>query len=213
MIFNENVWVCGSISDDAELRLLPQFFRADIDMVWRLGGPLYQKFINACPLIPGFRYASIDSRVHMLMPGWYPCIPGWHCDDFYRPNGQPDLEDLPRMHHFAAVIGDTAFTEFIRKPIELPSPTEIYEACDSRRALYAYYNDMIEGTHPILTVRQEVSSGDIVAFTGRDFHRGTPATGHGWRLFVRLTQSDHYESLNQLRTQTQVYLPAPFEGW
>jgi hypothetical protein len=218
MRFNENFSIVSN--DDkfltepmrqVELRQLPQFFRADADIVYRLGGPIYQQFLTSLPLLPDFKYISVDSRIHMLMPDWYPCIPGWHCDDFYRPgNGQfsqPDLEHLPPIQHFAMVIGGTAFTVFAGGPWELPAPS----ALDTGRNLYAQYHQLIEDN--LGRYNRQVKSGEIVAFDGLVFHRGTVAEANGWRLFVRLTQSNHWEPKNELRTQTQIYLPAPFNGW
>lgn len=216
MIFNKDVCSLGefAVSNDSiwseSLRTLPQFFRATPEFVWRLGGPIYRKFLSAIQFSGEFKYISIDSRVHMLMPGWYPCIPGWHCDDFYRPNGQqPDLVNVPPMVHYAMVLGSTAFTEFISKPIELPSP----DTFNSDRPLYAHYNEYIEQLKQFKLATIHVKSGEIIRFTGLDFHRGTAATNSSWRLFVRATESDIQEPYNELRTQTQVYMPSPFEGW
>lgn len=216
MIFNKNVKSIITLDfPTQDLRGFSQFYRADPSFVWKFGNPIYRMFLNMCPFSDKFKYISVDSRVHMLMPGWYPCIPGWHCDDFYRPNGQPDLENVPEMNHFAMVIGSTACTEFITKPINLPGPDEILATvvCPKQaRPLYAYYNQCMEYS-PLTGSRRQVESGEIIQFGPLDFHRGMPATNNSWRLFVRATESDVQEPLNELRTQTQVYLPSPFEGW
>lgn len=56
--------------------------------------------IDACPGQDGYRY---DVKVHMLMPGQWPCIPGWHCDFVPRDEDKtlrPDLidDDAPPMY-------------------------------------------------------------------------------------------------------------------
>lgn len=43
--------------------------------------------LDSCPVQTG----TLDIKVHMLMPGQYPCIPGWHFDFVPRVNGKPDL--------------------------------------------------------------------------------------------------------------------------
>ncbi len=146
----------------------------------------------------------------MLMPGWHACIPGWHCDDFHRPGGgQPDLEGMAevRSRHVCVAVGPTAQPEFVAEPMTLPAPSEL----DCRnRALYALYHELIEERRP-RTVQP--ASGQLVRFDCFDFHRGRPAEGRAWRFFARLTQSDHLAPRNEVRTQTQVYLTAPFEQW
>src|SRR5690606_5066842 len=85
----------------------PMFFNSDIQFAWERGGPITRSFIESLPESWRGARAVFDSRVHMLMPGWYPAIPGFHHDDVPRPEipvgqhfitaGQPDY-DNPRYH-------------------------------------------------------------------------------------------------------------------
>lgn len=191
-------------------RTLVQFYRASPEFVQKHGGEFFDLLIRSVNL-DGGKYISIDSRSHMLMRGWYPCIPGWHCDDFWRPDGQPDLENLRPIKHYAVVLGaEVSATQFVDQPIELPSPTELYEVFDSDKPLYGYYNQMIDEGNP---ATKKVQSGQVIKFSGLDFHCGLPAEREGWRSFTRITVSDHREPKNEIRTQTQVYLTRPFDGW
>lgn len=55
----------------------------------------------------------VDVKVHMLMPGQYPCIPNWHCDFVPRDDDKtlrPDLID-PSLEMFMWVDGPPT-TEF-----------------------------------------------------------------------------------------------------
>lgn len=252
MRFNENVkfgsiFPAGDLPDQKELRHIPQFYRASADYAYRLGGPVVRKFIDALPLDKRFKYLSIDSRVHMLMPGWMPCIGGWHCDDFYRPtNEQPDLQGIVRdekySKHHALVIGNVAPTEFISTPFNLEIPK-----VENGKNLYAAFDKWIEselksqpyaeckycgndagflfkpcagagdGLHAIhgtYTMKTAfIQSGQTVSFDCFDFHRGTVSKGSGWRLFMRATESNHWEPQNEIRTQTQVYLENFHAGW
>lgn len=198
-----------------ELSKLPQFYRAGCDFAYRLGGEVYREMFKLPVFISDFRHISIDSRVSMLQPGWFPCIPGWHCDDFYRPNGQPDLEAIekgraPSVHHMM-VLGNSSLTEFI-SPIELPAPAELGQSSDP---LYGRYDKLINRRIECLDECATFSAkeGQLIQFGPLDFHRGTPATKAGWRLFVRITQSNHREPKNEIRTQTQVYLTDVSRGW
>lgn len=241
MRFNENVRFgttlpSNVIPDQSEIRHVPQFYRASADYAYRLGGPMVRKFIDLLPLDPRFKYLSIDSRVHMLMPGWMPCIGGWHCDDFYRPGQavnvaaggpvQPDLEGIVRddkySKHHCLVIGDTAPTEFITTPFNLEMPT-----LKPGENLYAKFDEEIEmELHSFIDTGSEegvvsdskiktafIKPGQIVSFDCFDFHRGTVAKTSGWRLFMRATESNHWEPQNEIRTQTQVYLESFHAGW
>jgi len=154
-------------------------------------------------------YISIDTRLSMLMPGMYPCIPGWHCDDFYRPTGgQPNLENAPPAEHVCIVIGNCSRTRFVAGPIELPLPSAT--DLEGGRTVYGVMHRRIEQAQPATML---VSSGEAWRFSPLTWHRGEPATEMGWRYFLRLTGSNHWTPLNQTRTQTQVYLTEPFRGW
>lgn len=191
-------------------RTLTQFYRASAEFAYEHGGGFFRELLPLLDLTGG-KFVSIDSRVHMLMPSWYPCIPGWHCDDFHRPEGQPALESLPAIKHYCVVLGaEVSTTEFLWQPVDLPSPTELYEVHGSDRPLYAHYNEIIESNN---FKTRRLRSGEVLKFSGLDFHRGLPADRAGWRAFIRITVSDHREPKNEIRTQTQVYLTAPFEGW
>lgn len=211
MLFNdEHATLVAKLDANTNPRTVVQFYRASGEFAAEYGGEFFISLLSSVDLSGG-KYVSIDSRVHMLMPRWYPCIPGWHCDDFYRPEGQPALEHLLPVKHYCLVLGtDVCTTEFVWQPLDLPSPTEIYEAYGSDRPLYAHYNEMIE-ERGVKTRR--LRSGEVVRFDGLDFHRGLPAKRAGWRAFIRITVSDHREPRNEIRNQTQVYLTAPFEGW
>lgn len=232
MRFNEVVnfgQTLTCLPDQSEIRHIPQFYRASADYAYRLGGPIVRRFIDALPLSKDFKYLSIDSRVHMLMPGWMPCIGGWHCDDFYRPGQpgnvaaggpvQPALERIKEdgkysMHH-AFVIGETAPTEFIVSPFDMKVPETL-----EGENLYSKFDKTIEddfkwsrevSTYGIET--KLITPGQIVSFDCFAFHRGTVAKESGWRIFMRATESNHWAPQNEIRTQTQVYLESFHAGW
>jgi hypothetical protein len=217
MIFNKRIKVLHTLEAPTqdEIRQIPQFYRADFDMVYRLGGDFLRQVLKYCKFESHYNYLSIDTRVHMLMPGWYPCIPGWHCDDFYRPTGgQPDLENVmtkAMATHHLVVAGDTSFTQFLCLNSDLPSPSELQHIPGN---LYAKYDDLINAKIEAGTLKSfDVKNGEIIQFSPLDFHRGVQATRHGWRVFARTTQSNHYQPQNEIRTQTQVYLPVVNAGW
>lgn len=196
---------------DKEIRRLPQFFRGSPEYVYRLGGWIYRWALDRAPLDGSFPFVTVDSRVHMLMPGMWPCIPGWHCDDFYRPGGgQPDLRALVantanvRSLHHAVIFGQQSPTQWLAESVE------ISDAALDSETVYRDCAREIDAAPRRVEVSDE---GQFVTFDSITFHRGTKALGQGWRLFVRITESTHYAPANELRTQTQVYLDDPSAGW
>jgi len=149
-----------------------------------------------------WQYLVVDTRLSMLMPGMYPCIPGWHCDEFYRPAGIPDLAAAPDAEHLITVLGGCSRTRFVTQEIE----TTLEPSTD----FYAKLHLEIEAKNPKTA---QIEPGDWWRLSQLSPHRGEPATEAGWRYFFRMTGSNHHTPKNELRTQTQVYLTAPFAGW
>lgn len=59
-----------------------------------------------------------------------------------------------------------------------------------------------------------VESGKLYEFDARDYHRAIPATGSGWRFFLRASVNTLTKGpLNEIRNQVQVYLPSEHLGW
>lgn len=149
----------------------------------------------------------IDVRVTMLMEGYYPAIPGWHCDDFprYR-NGQPDLTAPDSAIHYMCVIADTpglSTTKFVIEEVKLE--------LDEKRVWADLHNNidfMVE--HGYINTKQ-IKEGEIVQFNQEAIHTAVPATRAGWRLFFRASNS-HRIPLNEIRKQVQVYTPLN-AGW
>lgn len=229
MIFNTGMKKVGRLNDsllnpftiEANIKAERQFYRAS----WRFASecPTFQSrgilgsFLNIIdPRInQSFRHCSIDSRISMLMPGWYPCIPGWHCDDFYRPTWeQPDLENVLEKapaQHFMVAVGETSFTEYISDPLNAPTFKigELYNGTKVEK-LYSAYDQHINSLRPKTF---QVENGEVLEFGPTDFHRGMPAGKRGWRIFIRATFSNHREPKNEIRPNSQVYLPNSEFGW
>lgn len=200
-----------SILSGSDVRTLPQLFRCDADFVQILKCSQLNAILEVLPDHPEYKYLSIDSRTHMLFKDFYPNIPGWHCDDFYRtPENQmqPDLENLlqdaPSIHYMA-LIGNPSRTEFINEDVYLPTSREILALNTGKPIYYDYdvlLDEMIE-QRKLTTTTLEPEK--LYRFGPLCFHSGQGATTNGWRYFIRFTFSNHYEAKNELRYQTQVY--------
>lgn len=197
-----------------DTRSSAQFYRCDYDFASKNSGSELMECIieHMAQTIEGseFEYVSIDSKVTMLIPGIYPAIPGWHCDDFYRPDesGQPDLINVRQQapqEHYMVCVGEC-------QPEFLGTHASGIIPINKTPNTYKEYDRFINANihrYDLLGCK----SGQIYKFGPHDFHRTTKATKKEWRLFVRITLSNHREPLNEIRTQTQVYMDDPSIGW
>ena len=191
----------------------PMLFGCDVPTAYSLGGPLTHAFLNELLLAWPEEHLIIDSRVHMLMPGWLPCIPGFHHDDVARTrsDGQPNYDEMPyRSRHCMALInGDIAPTCFAIGECDMPpidGPAPIYRRWHSEVENLIFKGDLKPRLAP---------SGRLVFFDWQSFHQGTRAVASGWRWFIRASRDTARVNrpANELRRQVQVYLDNAMEGW
>ncbi|WPM81347.1 hypothetical protein R5W60_06645 [Brucella pseudintermedia] len=206
----------------------PMLFGSDAKFADMQGGPLTNLALVALEDIGVDRKDLIvDTRSHMLKPGWYPAIPGWHCDEVPRgKDGQPDIDLIPGCHddrprHYLIVLdaGTNAMTHFLNakcrgymaldegliahsKAVQLGEPSTVWGQCDR------VIRQGIDPEHIERTV-----SGHLYEFSQFDFHTATPATGDGWRWFFRATTKSKRPVANEIRRQVQVYLGDVNGGW
>lgn len=222
--FNSTFHVLAPFATDVSTSALkdePMFFNSDLTFAYAKGGSATRAFIDAMPDEWRDAPAVFDSRVHMLMPGWFPAIPGFHHDDVPRPPipvgqhfgtaGQPDY-DTPRYHsdHIMGLInGDIAPTEFAIGLCEMP------EVPDGE-VIYRRWHIEVER---LIGARKmfRVSAPDrkLLQFDCHAFHQGTRTVGNGWRWFGRVSRNTERTATvtNEIRRQVQVYLEYPMEGW
>lgn len=222
-VFESKATVLGPFTEgfsQDDIKNEPMFFNADFNYAYLKGGPITQSFLENLPKI--YQDGVFDSRCHMLMPGWYPAIPGWHHDDVPRPlniktgqhfltGGQPDY-DNPRYkakHIMGLVNGVICPTQFVIGKCEMQDvpPGEL---------VYRQWHKEVE----VLIKENKVKVIDcpdnhLVAFDWQAFHTGVKAVKNGWRWFGRVSiDTDRVKNItNEIRRQVQVYLEFPMEGW
>lgn len=181
------------------------------------GGIMTQKVLDALSESETFNTSQnkincvIDTRVHMLKEGWIPAIGGWHCDAIPRgTDGQPDFDDpdIDKIKHWLYIYdhGTGSLTQFVRKNPGLGGLIE-YD-----RNVWATYSKHIENnldTYEPFTPAHD----QLVQFSARDFHKGVPATGSGWRYFFRISCHTKTYCRNEIRKQVQTYIPNEHYGW
>ena len=188
-------------------------FSADIDFVKKHAGPITQSIVATIEATEQYHnflkvqherddvYCVIDTRVNMLMPGMYPSIPGWHCDDVPRhvAYSQPDLNGIDTQHygHFLVLVTDNpnvvSATEFITEPVTVPiNPDAVWQSMNDHLKHHTYKTG-------------KVQTGDIVYFSQTAIHRATACVHPGWRLFLRLSFT-YRKPVNEIRNHVQVYI-------
>lgn len=220
-------WRLGAvlpIFTQTQVKNEPMFFSASYDYAREHGGPLTQAFLDT--IEPAYHDGIIDTRVHMLMPGWYPCIPGWHHDDVprTRKDGQPDYDNPLYPQHVMGLIGaDISRTEFalgthnwkpIGKVLYASAAEDVEEAIAPKRGYFDPPYQFYKVKWPEPTLRRVTAPmHQLVYFDCRTWHRGMAATGNGWRWFGRVGINTGKPFANEIRRQVNVYMKDVDAGW
>lgn len=192
-----------------EIKNEPMLFNCDGQWAYDNGGPLTRDFLDR--LAEPLDQYVVDSRVHMLMPGWYPCIPGWHHDDIPRslPNGQPNYSNPEyRAKHYIALVGaDVSPTRVAIGKTKLPLLSE---------NVYATWNSIVEQKIADGVLKEKLFEDRVIyLMDDQTLHTGQKAQKNGWRFFIRASfDTDRVDKVtNEIRRQVQVYLDEPMAGW
>lgn len=204
---------------DEVIKAEPMFFSSSLDFAYDHGGVITRQFIDR--LVADLRFWKnstgdrsmpiFDSRVHMLMPGWCPAIPGWHHDDVPRSRSdrQPNYIDPEYLseHVMATVNGQIAPTYGISgllKVNEVPLGQTIYNV---------WHNELTEQITNGIIIEHALPTETLIQFDWQFFHRASKAVSNGWRWFGRVSINTDRKITNEMRNQVQVYLENPTEGW
>lgn len=212
--FSPNIKTVAFLSEYSmlDIRDEPMLFSCDLKHCHKLGGKITKEFLALVSRhsdffhdVPSDLNIVFDCRTTLTMPGMYPSIPGWHCDDFNRGEkyGQPRLADRDkRIRHTTAIVGEgngISKTEFITQPVTISvNPAEVWHSLDKA------INKLPQ------LARRSLKNREIITFSQDSIHRAAECTEAGWRWFGRLSLT-YRKPWNELRTQTQVYVGK--NGW
>jgi hypothetical protein len=220
-VFNSDIKLMNKFECSSEsVKKEPMFFNSDYQFSYDNGGEITKSFLSA--LSEDWKSDVVfDSRVHMLMPGWYPAIPGYHHDDVPRPEipagqhfitaGQPDY-DTPRYkseHIMALVNAEICPTKFVVGECKMPPIPE-------GGLIYRRWHEEVKKLIDDKKVKVvEAPNKQLIYFDWQCFHSGDKAVKNGWRWFGRISRkTDRVKKItNEIRAQVQVYLEFPMEGW
>lgn len=225
VLFNRNPLVlAGTIEAPpvSEIKNTFALWNASYDDAVRYGGEITREALRAMNLRHDRKNIIVDTKIHMLIKGMCPAIPGWHTDGVPRsPDKDPSGKDPPdtfaqegdtRFNRYHILVsGEGCLTQYINRPIQVPIPDQ---------PSYDVYNLMSKSISgrvkedPSLVMT--IPSCQVVEFDWWDIHTGTIATKNEWRYLIRVCESDYYQPRKDLRDviriQTQVYAPTNF-GW
>ena len=204
-----------------DIKKEPMFFNADLEYALKNGGEITKSFINSLPKDWKENPLVFDSRIHMLMTGWYPSIPGWHHDDVPRPEipvgqhfisaGQPDYDTTKYFseHILGLVSADVCPTQFASGSCIMPK-------IEDNETVYKKWHPEVERLIKNGSMKLDsVKDRTLYCFNWQTFHAGTKAVSNGWRWFGRVSRNtDRLKTItNEIRVNAQVYLEFPMEGW
>ena len=204
----------------ADIKSTLGLWNASLDDAVRYGGDLTREAIGAMNLRHDRKNIIVDTKIHMLMKGMSPAIPGFHTDGAPRDNnknpngsGKPDTfaqENDPRPNRYHILItGTGCLTQFINRPVYVHIPGEpSYE-------VYTMMSQQIqEMVKEVPDAVMTAPSCQVIEFDWWDIHTGIVATKNEWRYLIRVCESDYYEPRKDLREvirmQSQVYAPTDF---
>lgn len=187
----------------------------------RYGGPITREALGAIKLHGDRKYVVVDTKVHLLMPGWIPAIPGWHTDGVPRGEemnpggkGKPNLRaqeeglvTAPRYH--LLVTGTHCPTLFMNEKrsfdVDLDLSSSLYSELTRQVK-------ELDGNFETLAT----PASTVVEWNWWNIHAAQQAHGRGWRYLIRVAETDHIAPRTNpadfIRTQNQVYAPSDF-GW
>lgn len=215
-LIDSSFWTGGELPPftTEEVKNEPMLFNCCFSESYRLGGPITKCFLGRLreENPQDFRQVIVDTRVHMLMPGWYPAIPGYHHDDVARTrsDGQPDYDSPPyRPRHAMALInGDVAPTRFA------VGADRFEEVLPEEGPIYKTWHEEVKKKISNGILREiDAPSNRLIYFNDRAWHEAVPAVKSGWRWFGRASFNTDRIPTNEVRRQVQVYLENPMEGW
>lgn len=210
--FNSQIQLGQSLPKftDEQVKNEPMFWQADLKFAQENGGPITKAFLAALPAYMKRQPLVFDSRSHMLMPGWFPCIPGFHHDSVPRntTTGQPNYDVENHVFHAIALInGDICPTEFAIGESEFP------QVPDGEIIYKVWHNEVDKQLKSGILQSWKAISNRVIFMDGQTWHQGTKAVKNGWRWFGRASIFDDRTAKNEIRKQTTVYLEFPMEGW
>lgn len=232
MIFNRSeLKKCSKINVDfseRDIKNTNSLFRADYETAVRLGGDITRAALSVMNLSSNYKHIVVDTKTHMLMPGMFPAIPGWHTDGVPRdvnlsPSGSASSgQGTPLIHlqeaqrspkYHLMVLGNSCNTLFLKN-----REINLNLGVDTGRDLYKNMTQEIKAMINRSELETaEIETGFVYEWDWWEIHTAQAAKQRGWRYLIRVTETDYIEPSSDLnvvmRNQQQVYVDVNAFGW
>jgi hypothetical protein len=225
MLFNRNpVEVGNSMPTPSQDKISETFNlrQVSLENAARYGGSITRDALGLMNFKGDRKNIIVDTKVHFLLPGMCPAIPGWHTDGVPRgktllphDHGEPmplfqDSGSISEPRYHLLVTGTHCPTKFLNESFSM-------SAYDNDSNLYENMthavNDLVDN-HGWTTFDSPDST--VLEWNWWNVHTAQLATARGWRYLIRVTETDYIEPINSpadfIRTQNNVYSPMEF-GW
>lgn len=197
-------------------------WNAPLEVAMNLGGAITKEALRNMDLRFDKKHITVDVKTHLLQPGMYPAIPGWHTDGVPRggsmspARGNPDIkmqlnQKSPRYH--LMVLGADCPTMFLKN-----RGIELFTDFNNPKDLYKGVTQQVKNFLETSEAETfEITPGVIYEWDWWELHTAQAARSSGWRYLIRVTESDYLEpqtDLNEIfRRQQQVFVPSTEFGW
>ncbi|UJJ22092.1 hypothetical protein [Erwinia phage Virsaitis27] len=223
MMFNRGEVKTGQLVQgftQNDIKNAPGLWNASVDVAMNFGGAITQAALASMNLGMDYNHITVDVKTHLLQPGMFPAIPGWHTDGVPRGGSMSPARGTPNIfkqeegrspRYHLMVLGCDCPTMFVKnRNIELNVP------CQPDGSLYKRVSEQMARTRRHLET-YEVIPGIIYEWDWWELHTAQAARSAGWRYLIRVTESDYLEpqkDLNEIfRKQQQVFVTSDQFGW
>lgn len=229
MLFNRNPFTLGKpveAPDAVTIKTTPSLWNASLDDAALFGGELTREVLQAVDLVGDRKYVTVDTKIHMLMKGMTPAMPGWHTDGVPRDRtGNPAAVGVPMLdvqekldaagkapRYHLLVTGPHAPTEFLTRPAEISIPLDI--GSDLYKHITTAVNNTLSRlrTDGDLPPVESVPPSQWVDWDWWNIHRAQPAMANGWRFLIRVTESDFLPPQTDIRQIIRLHNPVYLSG-
>lgn len=233
MLFNRNPVMVGESIPEPSQDAIENTFnlrQVSLEDAARYGGSVTREALGAMKFVGDRKYIIVDTKVHFLLPGMCPSIPGWHNDGVPRGNdllpqdtGAPmphamehrALMGITEPRYHLLVTGTHCPTRFLDHEIEIKLPADsrkLYE--EMSKQVQSHVDEYFNNKGLDCTFVSPAST--VLTWDWWTVHTAQLATGRGWRYLIRVTETDYIPPRTNpsdfIRTQNNVYSPIEF-GW
>jgi hypothetical protein len=172
---------------DGTDKLITSFKDASIEFARKNTNSIVKYIIDHAPVRNQHVRILIDVKIHYMEVGGYTCMKGWHLDGSVNAKSIPKK---PEVHHLF-IAGVCGHTEFLDTKVDLPIDESLNFVQISKKVGGAL--DNTEGL-PVFAV----PNSQYVTYGDHDFHRPAKIMQSGYRLMVRVTETDVLEPRNKI---------------